>query len=99
MFMGIISLMFIFLINYHVVDIIECRNLFYMPMQNDDEVLRGPRNLGYGFLDHMMVTEALVTKKPEETENYIVDFFLECQKKRYIFLPYTFKYIFNYTID
>jgi hypothetical protein len=33
--------------------------------------------LDMGFLDHMMATEALVTKKPEETENYIVDFFLE----------------------
>jgi hypothetical protein len=49
-------------------------------------------------LDPTMVTEALVMMKPEETENYIVDFFLEHQKKRYIFLPYTFKYIFNYTI-
>jgi hypothetical protein len=49
MFVGIISLMFIFFINYHVVDAIECLNLFYMPIQNDDEVLRGPHNLGYGF--------------------------------------------------
>jgi predicted DNA-binding protein (UPF0278 family) len=32
------------------------------------------------FLDPTMVTEALGTKKPEETENYIVDFFLEHQK-------------------
>jgi hypothetical protein len=38
-------------------------------------------------------------KKPEEMENYIVNFFLEHQNKQYIFLPYTFKYIFNYTID
>jgi hypothetical protein len=51
------------------------------------------------YLDPTMVTEALVMKKPEETKNYIVDFFLEYQNKRYIFLPYTFKYIFNYTID
>jgi hypothetical protein len=49
MFVGIISLMFIFFINYHVVDTIEYLNLFYMPIQNDDEVLRGPHNLGYGF--------------------------------------------------
>jgi hypothetical protein len=48
MIVGIISLMFIFFINYHVVNIIECLNLFYMHMQNDDEVLRGPCNLGYG---------------------------------------------------
>jgi hypothetical protein len=41
MFVGIVSLMFIFFINYHVVDTIECLNFFYMPMQNDDEVLRG----------------------------------------------------------
>jgi hypothetical protein len=33
------------------------------------------------YLDPMMVTEALVMKKPEETENYIVDFFLEHQNK------------------
>jgi hypothetical protein len=39
MFVGIISLMFIFFINYHIVDPIECLNLFYMPMQNDDELL------------------------------------------------------------
>jgi hypothetical protein len=49
MFVGVLSLMFIFFINYHVVDIIECLNLFYMPMHNDDEVLQGPHNLGYGF--------------------------------------------------
>jgi hypothetical protein len=48
MFMGIGSLMFIFLINYHVIDTIECLNLFYMPMQNANELLRGSRNLGYG---------------------------------------------------
>jgi hypothetical protein len=48
MFVGIVSLMFIFFINYHVVDTIEWLNLFYMPMQNDDQVLLGPRNLGYG---------------------------------------------------
>jgi hypothetical protein len=32
MFVRIVSLMFIFFINYHVADIIECLNLFYMPM-------------------------------------------------------------------
>jgi hypothetical protein len=48
MFVGIVSLMFIFFINYHVVDTIECLNLFYMPIQNEDKVLRGPHNLGYG---------------------------------------------------
>jgi hypothetical protein len=49
MFVGIVStLIFIFFINSHVVDTIECLNLFYMPMQNDDEVLRGPHNLGSG---------------------------------------------------
>jgi hypothetical protein len=51
------------------------------------------------YLDPTMITEALVTKKPGEIENYIVNFFLEHQNKRYIFLPYTFKYIFNYTIN
>jgi hypothetical protein len=55
--------------------------------------------LDMAFLGPTMVTEALVTKKPEEIENYILDFFLGHQKRRYIFLPYTFKYIFNYTID
>jgi hypothetical protein len=55
--------------------------------------------LGMAFLDPTMVTEALVMKKPQEIEKYIMDFFMEHQKKRYIFLPYTFKYIFNYTID
>jgi hypothetical protein len=39
MFVGIVNLMFILFINYHVFDIIECLNLFYMPIQNDDEVL------------------------------------------------------------
>jgi hypothetical protein len=39
MFVGIISLMFIFFINYHVVGTIKCSNLFYIPMQNDDDVL------------------------------------------------------------
>jgi hypothetical protein len=48
MFMGIVCLMFIFFINYHVVDSIECLNLFYMPMQNTNDVLRGLHNLRYG---------------------------------------------------
>jgi hypothetical protein len=48
MFVGIVSLMFIFFMNYHVIDIIECLDLFYMPMQNADKVLRGPHNLRYG---------------------------------------------------
>jgi hypothetical protein len=55
--------------------------------------------LDMAYLDATMVTEALVMKKPEETENYIVNFFLEHQNKQYIFPPYTFKYIFTYTID
>jgi hypothetical protein len=37
--------------------------------------------LNMAYLDPTMVTEALVMKKPEETENYIVDFFLEHQNK------------------
>jgi hypothetical protein len=41
------------------------------------------------YLDPTMVTKALVMKKLEEMENYIVNFFLEHQNKRYIFLPYT----------
>jgi hypothetical protein len=48
MFVEIVSLMFILFINHHVVDTIECLNLFYMPIQNDDEVLRRPHNFGYG---------------------------------------------------
>jgi hypothetical protein len=48
MFVRIVSIMFIYFINYHVADTIECLNLFYMPMYNADEVLRGPRNLEYG---------------------------------------------------
>jgi hypothetical protein len=32
MFVGIVGLMFIFFINYHVANIIESLNLFYMPM-------------------------------------------------------------------
>jgi hypothetical protein len=55
--------------------------------------------LNMTYLNPTMVTEALVMKKLEETENYIVDFFLEHQNKRYIFLPYSFKYIFDYIID
>jgi hypothetical protein len=38
MFVRIVSLMFIFFINYYVIDTIECLNLFYMLMQNDDQV-------------------------------------------------------------
>jgi hypothetical protein len=33
--------------------------------------------LDMAFLDPTMVVEASVMKKPKETENYIVDFFLE----------------------
>jgi hypothetical protein len=55
--------------------------------------------LSMAYIDTTMVTESLVKKKPEETEDCIVNFFLEHQNKRYIFLPYTLKYIFNYTTD
>jgi hypothetical protein len=37
--------------------------------------------LDMAYLNPTMFTEALVMKKPEETENYIVDFFLEHQNK------------------
>jgi hypothetical protein len=37
--------------------------------------------LHMSYLDPTMNTEALVIKKPEEIENYIVDFFLEHQNK------------------
>jgi hypothetical protein len=37
--------------------------------------------LDMAYLDPTMVTEAMVVKKPEETETYIVDFFLEHQNK------------------
>jgi hypothetical protein len=55
--------------------------------------------LSTAYLDPTMVTEALVKKKRKEMEDYIVNFILKHQNKRYIFLPYNFKYIFNYTID
>jgi hypothetical protein len=55
--------------------------------------------LSMAYLDSTMVTEALVKKKLEEIEDYMVNSFLKDQNKRYIFLPYTFKYIFNYIID
>ncbi len=57
------------------------------------------RTLSMAYLDPTMVTEALVMNFFKEMENYIVNFFLEHQNKCYIFLLYTFKYIFNYTID
>jgi hypothetical protein len=59
----IVSLMFIFFINYYVVDTIECLNLFYMPMQNNDEVLRGHTILDMSYLDPTMITEVLVRKQ------------------------------------
>jgi hypothetical protein len=37
--------------------------------------------LDMAFLDPTMVPEALVMKKLDETKNYIMDFFLEHQKK------------------
>jgi hypothetical protein len=43
--------------------------------------------LDMAYLDPTMVTEALVMKKHEKPENYIVNFFLEHHNKRYIFLP------------
>jgi hypothetical protein len=49
--------------------------------------------LDMAYLDSMMITEALVMKKPEETQNYIVNFILQYQNKWYMFLPYTFIYI------
>jgi hypothetical protein len=33
--------------------------------------------LSMAYFDPMMVTEALVKKKPEEADDYIVNFFLE----------------------
>jgi hypothetical protein len=37
--------------------------------------------LDMAYLDPTMITEDLVMKKPEEIENYIVNFFLEHQNK------------------
>jgi hypothetical protein len=37
--------------------------------------------LDMAYLDSTLVTEALVMKKPEEIENYIVDFLLKYQNK------------------
>jgi hypothetical protein len=37
--------------------------------------------LSIAYLDPMMVTEALVKKKPEEMEDYIINFFLKHQNK------------------
>jgi hypothetical protein len=37
--------------------------------------------LSMAYLNPTMVTEALVKKKPEEIEDYIVNFFLEHQNK------------------
>jgi hypothetical protein len=37
--------------------------------------------LDMAYLDSTMITEALVIEKPEEMEDYIVNFFLEHQNK------------------
>jgi hypothetical protein len=37
--------------------------------------------LDMAYLDPTMITEASVMKKPKETENYIVNFFLKHQNK------------------
>jgi hypothetical protein len=50
--------------------------------------------LSMAYLDPTMVTEALVKKKPEETEDYIVNFFLEHQNKRYTLDRYYFSLSF-----
>jgi hypothetical protein len=75
MFVGIVSLMFIFFINYHDVDTIESLSLFYMHMYNADEVYEDHEILSVAYLDPTMVTKALVKKKPKEMEDYIVNFF------------------------
>jgi hypothetical protein len=81
MFVKIVSLMFIFFINYHVVDIIEYVNYFTCLCRMMMKYCEEHAILDMAFLDPMTVIEALVTKKHKETENYIVYFFLKHQKK------------------
>jgi hypothetical protein len=72
-FWELLSLIFIFFINYHVVDTCQCRMM--MKYCEDHTIL------DIAYLDPTMITEALVMKKLEEMENYIVNFFLKHQNK------------------
>ena len=52
--------------------------------------------LDMGYLDPMLVNEGKVTLRPQHTEDYIVTFLEEFQRKDYIFIPYNCRYICNY---
>ena len=45
------------------------------------------------YVDPMIVDEITVAKRPQHTEDYLVDFLYTFQRKDYIFLPYHYKYV------
>jgi hypothetical protein len=50
------------------------------------------------YIEPKFVSDTLVKNKSITMEDYIVQLYWAWQKMEYIFLPYNFKYIFNYTI-
>jgi hypothetical protein len=56
MFVGIVSLMFIFFINYHIADTNECLNLFYMHSRMLMKYYEYHEILSMAYLDPTMVT-------------------------------------------
>ena len=50
------------------------------------------------YLVPMIVNGTTIASTQQHTEDYIVEFLYTFQRKEYIFLPYNFRYIFNYTI-
>jgi hypothetical protein len=51
-----------------------------------------------GNMDPKLVSDTLVKTKSVTTDEYIVKLFGVFQRKEYIFLPFNFRYIFNYAI-
>ena len=50
------------------------------------------------YLDPMVINATIMASKPQRTDDYLVEFLYTFQRKKYIFLPYNFEYIFNHTI-
>jgi hypothetical protein len=98
MFVVTVSFMLIWFIIYHCAIILNVQTCFiclcrmHIKLCDDNNI----HNMAY--LDPMPVNAIKVSSKPQHMEDYLVTFLYSFQRKECIFLPYNFRYIFNYAI-
>ena len=60
------------------------------------QTVKANKNEKVGFLDPGMVNETLISREADrkDIEDYVLDTLLKLQNKHYVFLPYSFEYVF-----